>query len=90
MLSAQLPEGERVQIVIPPTVPAGTVSITIRRPSTSVMTLADIWFVLFILIVVVQTLFDLYFPQVSLSAHICGLTSGFILGLLVAPRSEAL
>ena len=40
------------------------------------------------LIVVVQTLFDLYFPQVSLSAHICGLTSGFILGLLLAPRRE--
>lgn len=42
MLSAQLPEGERIQIVIPPTVPAGTVSITIRRPAASVMTLADI------------------------------------------------
>ena len=42
MLSAQLPEGERVQIVLPPTVPVGTVSITIRRPSTSVMTLDEI------------------------------------------------
>ncbi|MGZ5006165.1 MAG: rhomboid family intramembrane serine protease, partial [Chthoniobacterales bacterium] len=29
-----------------------------------------------IFIVVIQTTFDLYFPQVSLSAHICGLTSG--------------
>lgn len=42
LLSAQLPGGERVQIVLPPTVPAGTVSITIRRPSTSVMTLDEI------------------------------------------------
>jgi len=42
MLSAQLPKGERVQIVLPPTVPVGTVSITIRRPSTSVMTLDEI------------------------------------------------
>lgn len=42
LLSAQLPGGERVQIVLPPTVPAGTVSITIRRPSASVMTLGEI------------------------------------------------
>ena len=42
MLSAQLPKGERVQIVLPPTVPVGTVSLTIRRPSTSVMTLDEI------------------------------------------------
>ncbi|MEB0014598.1 ATPase, T2SS/T4P/T4SS family, partial [Glaciimonas sp. Cout2] len=42
MLSAQLPDGERVQIVLPPTVPSGTVSITIRRPSTSVMSLDEI------------------------------------------------
>jgi len=31
--SSVLPNGERCQIVIPPAVPAGTVSITIRKPS---------------------------------------------------------
>jgi len=31
--SSILPDGERAQIVIPPAVPAGTVSITIRKPS---------------------------------------------------------
>ena len=39
LLSAQLPGGERLQVVIPPTVIAGTVSLTIRRPATNVMTL---------------------------------------------------
>ena len=39
LLSAQLPGGERLQVVIPPTVIAGTVSLTIRRPATTVMTL---------------------------------------------------
>jgi type IV secretion system protein VirB11 len=43
MLSAQLPGGERLQVVIPPTVPAGTVSMTIRRPSTNVMSLDAIF-----------------------------------------------
>ncbi len=33
ILSASLPAGERIQIVVPPAVPAQTVSITIRRPS---------------------------------------------------------
>jgi len=43
LLSAQLPGGERLQVVIPPTVPAGTVSLTIRRPSTNVMSLDAIF-----------------------------------------------
>ncbi len=43
MLSAQLPGGERLQVIIPPTVPAGTVSLTIRRPSTNVMSLDAIF-----------------------------------------------
>jgi type IV secretion system protein VirB11 len=43
LLSAQLPGGERLQVVIPPTVPVGTVSLTIRRPSTSVMKLDEIF-----------------------------------------------
>lgn len=34
ILSGALPEGERIQIVIPPAVPQGTISITIRKPST--------------------------------------------------------
>lgn len=42
LLSAQLPTGERVQVVLPPTVPNGTVSITIRRPSTTVLSFEEI------------------------------------------------
>lgn len=43
LLSAQLPGGERLQVVIPPTVPAGTVSLTIRRPATEAMSLDAIF-----------------------------------------------
>ena len=32
LLSATLPTGERIQFAIPPAVPRGTVSITIRKP----------------------------------------------------------
>lgn len=42
LLGAQLPDGQRVQIVIPPAVPTGIVSITIRRPSTTVFSLAEL------------------------------------------------
>ncbi len=42
LLGAQLPDGQRVQIVIPPAVPAGTISITIRRPGTEVLSLDGI------------------------------------------------
>lgn len=41
LLSATLPGGERVQVVIPPAVPAGTVSMTIRKPSMQVFSLDD-------------------------------------------------
>jgi rhomboid protease GluP len=34
-------------------------------------------------IVVIQTLFDLTTPKVSMSAHICGLIGGFLVGLAV-------
>jgi type IV secretion system protein VirB11 len=43
LLSARLPQGERLQVVIPPTVPGGTVSLTIRRPATHAMTLDQIF-----------------------------------------------
>lgn len=42
LLGAQLPDGQRVQIVIPPAVPAGTVSITIRRPGSRVLALREL------------------------------------------------
>jgi type IV secretion system protein VirB11 len=41
LLSATLPTGERVQFVIPPAVPRGTVSITVRKPSTLIKRLDD-------------------------------------------------
>lgn len=41
LLSATLPTDERVQIVIPPTVEAGLVSYTFRKPSKQVRTIAD-------------------------------------------------
>lgn len=41
LVSAALPSGERVQAVIPPAVPGGTVSLTIRKPSTLRLTLDD-------------------------------------------------
>ena len=41
ILSATLPGGERVQIVVPPAVEPGTVSFSIRRPSSSIKTLAE-------------------------------------------------
>ncbi|NCT81651.1 MAG: P-type DNA transfer ATPase VirB11 [Comamonadaceae bacterium] len=41
LLSATLPTGERVQLVVPPAVTRGTVSITIRKPSGVIKGLAD-------------------------------------------------
>ena len=41
LLSAVLPDGERIQIVVPPACEQGTVSITIRKPSFHVHTLDD-------------------------------------------------
>lgn len=42
ILSATLPDEERIQIVIPPAVTKGTVSITIRKPSSLTLTLNDL------------------------------------------------
>jgi type IV secretion system protein VirB11 len=41
ILSAILPQGERVQIVMPPACEQGTISVTIRKPSFTVRTLDD-------------------------------------------------
>jgi membrane associated rhomboid family serine protease len=40
-----------------------------------------------LMIVAIQTAFDLSTPQVSMAAHLCGLVAGFVLGLALAPRS---
>jgi len=42
LLSASLPTGERIQIVLPPATTTGTVAITIRRPSDRVWSLAEL------------------------------------------------
>ena len=42
LLSASLPTGERVQVVLPPAVANGTVAITIRRPNGRVWGLEDL------------------------------------------------
>jgi rhomboid protease GluP len=40
-----------------------------------------------LLIVVVQTAFDLSTPQISMAAHLSGLITGLMLGLILAPRT---
>jgi type IV secretion system protein VirB11 len=42
ILSGTLPDGERIQIVCPPAVPADTMSITIRRPSNKTWSLDEL------------------------------------------------
>jgi type IV secretion system protein VirB11 len=42
LLSASLPSGERVQIVLPPATIAGSVAITIRRPADEVWTIDEL------------------------------------------------
>lgn len=42
ILSATLPGQERIQIVLPPAVPAGTVSLTIRKPATRAFSLDEL------------------------------------------------
>ena len=44
ILSATLPDDERIQIVIPPATTKGTVSITIRKPSSVSLSLEDLDF----------------------------------------------
>jgi rhomboid protease GluP len=41
------------------------------------------------LIIAIQVLFDLFTPQVSTSAHLCGLITGFAIGLAVQPKQHA-
>ncbi len=42
LLSASLPTGERIQIVMPPATTAGCVAITIRRPTTEAWSIDDL------------------------------------------------
>ena len=42
LLSGALPSGERAQIVLPPATLAGTVAITLRRPSSEVWTIQEL------------------------------------------------
>ncbi|NTG71354.1 P-type DNA transfer ATPase VirB11 [Agrobacterium rhizogenes] len=42
LCATELPGGERLQICLPPTVPSGTVSLTIRRPSSRVSGLREV------------------------------------------------
>jgi type IV secretion system protein VirB11 len=42
LLSASLPTGERAQIVLPPATTAGTVAITLRRPSDTVWSIGEL------------------------------------------------
>jgi type IV secretion system protein VirB11 len=42
LLSAALPTGERIQIVLPPATTAGSVAITIRRPSDEVWSIEEL------------------------------------------------
>jgi membrane associated rhomboid family serine protease len=39
-----------------------------------------------LLIVAIQFVFDISTPQVSMAAHLCGLVTGLIVGLIIAPR----
>lgn len=42
-----------------------------------------------LIILVVQTVFDALTPRVSMAAHLTGLATGFVLGLLLTPRRPA-
>ena len=42
LCATELPNGERLQICLPPSVPAGSVSLTIRRPGSSVAALSTV------------------------------------------------
>ena len=43
-----------------------------------------------LLIIAIQTAFDLTTPQISTAAHVCGLISGFLIGLLIGPRKMSI
>ena len=42
-----------------------------------------------LMIIVIQILFDIFTPQVSTSAHLCGLITGFAIGLAVQPKPQS-
>jgi type IV secretion system protein VirB11 len=42
LLATELPAGHRLQVVLPPAVPPGTLSLTFRRPSDAVAPLAEV------------------------------------------------
>ena len=42
-----------------------------------------------VMIIVIQIVFDLSTPQVSMAAHLCGLMAGFFLGLILSARPVA-
>jgi membrane associated rhomboid family serine protease len=42
------------------------------------------------MIIIIQVAFDLSTPQVSTSAHLCGLITGFVIGLYLSPRRRPL
>jgi type IV secretion system protein VirB11 len=42
LCATELPDGERLQICLPPAVPNGTVSLTVRRPGSSVSALCEV------------------------------------------------
>ncbi|MCF3948254.1 P-type DNA transfer ATPase VirB11 [Acidiphilium iwatense] len=42
LCATELPGGERLQVCLPPSVPAGTVSLTIRRPGSTVAPLSSV------------------------------------------------
>jgi membrane associated rhomboid family serine protease len=43
-----------------------------------------------LLIIAIQVAFDISTPEVSTSAHLCGLVTGFVLGLMMGPRRISL
>ena len=43
-----------------------------------------------LLIVAIQIAFDISTPQVSMAAHLCGLVTGFVVGLLVASKEMSI
>jgi membrane associated rhomboid family serine protease len=42
-----------------------------------------------LLIIVIQIVFDISTPEISTSAHLCGLVTGFAIGVVVAPKRTA-
>jgi rhomboid protease GluP len=43
-----------------------------------------------LLIVGIQTAFDLTTPQISMAAHLCGLAAGFLIGLAISPKKMSI